>query len=91
MDAADRRPMMLAKISVLQAVNRKVERIFELARKEPLGTPEAGEGPMKTVLIYVDTSKRRPPQGLLKKPRTVSSRTTARKALLRSEGMTPLA
>jgi hypothetical protein len=50
-------PTMLARIGVIRALNRHVERAFNPERKEThWGKAEAQEGPM-TVLIYVDTSK----------------------------------
>jgi hypothetical protein len=49
-------PTMMARIGVMKALNRHVERVFNPDRKETLGEAEAQEGPM-TVLIYVDTSK----------------------------------
>jgi hypothetical protein len=48
---------MFARIGVMQALNRHVERVFDTSRKPPsLGKAKALEGPM-TVLIYVNTSK----------------------------------
>jgi hypothetical protein len=49
---------MLARIGVMRALNRHVERAFNPERKDthPLGTTETQEGPM-TVFVYVSTSK----------------------------------
>lgn len=49
-------PTMMARIGVMKALNRHVERVFNPAQRYPLGQTEAQERPM-TVLIYVDTSK----------------------------------
>jgi hypothetical protein len=51
-------PTMLPRIGVMRALNRGHVREFYRAReKASLGAPEAEERPMKTVWIYVDTSK----------------------------------
>ena len=48
---------MMARIGVMRALNRHVERVFNPDRKEtPLGQAQAEEGPM-TVFVYVNTSK----------------------------------
>jgi len=49
MAAEDRGPLMHARIGMLRALNRHVERAFSPDRKEPaLGTAEAGKGSMTT-------------------------------------------
>jgi hypothetical protein len=48
-------PTMLARIGVMRALNRHVERVVHVAQRASLGKAEAEEVPMKTVLIYVDT------------------------------------
>jgi hypothetical protein len=51
-------PTMMARIGIMRALNRNVERTFNSSRKgHALGTAKAKEGPMTTVWIYVDTSK----------------------------------
>jgi hypothetical protein len=49
-------PTMLARIGVMRGLNRGHVREFTEPGKT-LGAPEAEERPMKTVWIYVDTSK----------------------------------
>jgi hypothetical protein len=48
MAAEDRGPLMHARIGMLRALNRHVERVFNPDRKDHhLGTPEAGKGSMR--------------------------------------------
>ena len=50
-------PTMLARIGVMRASNRHVERVFDPERKSHhLGQAQAEERPM-TVFVYVNTSK----------------------------------
>ena len=57
MAAEDRGPLLHARVGMLRALNRHVERVFNSDRKDhALGPEKAKEGPM-TVFIYVDTSK----------------------------------
>jgi hypothetical protein len=49
-------PTMMARIGVMRALNRHVERVFNPAQRDPLGEEKAQEGPM-TVFVYVNTSK----------------------------------
>jgi len=49
---------MFARIGVMRALNRHVTRVFNPDRKDHhLGQAKIEEGPMKTVLIYVNTTK----------------------------------
>ena len=49
-------PTMMARIGILRALNRNVERTLGSSRqRHALGKAEAQEGPMTTVWIYVDT------------------------------------
>jgi len=51
-------PVEFARIATLQAINRHVGGVFDsITQRHRLGAPQAEEGPMKTVWIYVDTSK----------------------------------
>ena len=47
---------MFARMGIMRALNRNVERVFDPTRRASLGAPQASEGPM-TVFIYVNTSK----------------------------------
>jgi hypothetical protein len=50
-------PTMFARIGIMRALNRHVERVFDPTRKgHHRGAPQAREGPM-TVFIYVNSSK----------------------------------
>jgi hypothetical protein len=58
---------MFARIGVLRALNRHVERVFNPARKESsLGSAEAGAGAMKTIWIYVDKASKPATDGMLR-------------------------
>jgi hypothetical protein len=48
---------MLARIGIIRALNRHVERVFDPSRKDHhLGTPQAQEGPT-TVFVDINTAK----------------------------------
>jgi hypothetical protein len=57
MAAENRGPLMHARIGMLRALNRHVERVFDPSQRQALGKAEVQEGPNMTVLIYVNTSK----------------------------------
>src|SRR5712691_9156563 len=54
MAAENRGPLMHARIGMLRALNRNVERVFNSDR-QTLGPAQAQEGPMTTVFVYVNT------------------------------------
>jgi len=58
MAAENRGPLMHARIGMLRALNRNVERVFNPSRKDThCGKAQVKEGSMTTVWIYVDTNK----------------------------------
>jgi hypothetical protein len=51
-------PTMLARIGIMRALNRHVERVFDPPRKDHHREKrKTSEGPKMTVLVYVNTSK----------------------------------
>jgi hypothetical protein len=57
MAVEDRGPLLHARVGMLRALNRRVERAFNSeSQRDALGPEKAKEGPM-TVMIYVHTSK----------------------------------
>jgi hypothetical protein len=50
-------PTMMARTGVMQIESSRRARVQSRSQRASLGKAEAEEGPVKTVLIYVDTSK----------------------------------
>jgi hypothetical protein len=49
-------PTMLARIGIMRALNRHVERVFDSYRKDPLGKAEAGAGSVTIPEVFVPTA-----------------------------------